>query len=85
MFKYVWIVMLVIPFILFVIYSAFSVYVAISDAIRLADANDTIFDIIEDSFCNFIYDHDYIPGIWGIIFVLLFICLFGASLTAYVY
>ena len=84
MFKYVWIVMLVIPVILFVIYSAFSVYVAISDAIRIADADDTIFDIIEDSFYNFTSDHDYIPHIWGIIFVLLFLYLFLASLAAFI-
>ena len=85
MYKYVWIVMIAVPDIIFVIYSAYSVYVAISDAINNATYKDTIFDIIEDSFSNFTFDHDYLPIIWSVIFIVLLLCLFAISLSAFLF
>lgn len=85
MFKYFWIIVLVIIAISFLAYSGFVLYETIKEIIENADEDDIIFDFLLELLDAFIYpvEHDVLCIIWGVILSVGFIALFIASIVSF--
>lgn len=85
MFKYFWIIVLVIIAISFLAYSGFVLYETIKEIIENADEDDIIFDFLLELLDAFIYpvEHDVLCIILGVILSVGFIALFTASIVSF--
>ena len=87
MFKYLWIVILVIPVICFICYTVNEIRESLKDAIDYAekvhDSNKGIKWVLSEAWSNFVYAHEGLCALWGGLILCGIICLFATSLIEY--
>lgn len=86
MFKYVWIIMLVIAAVIFIGYTIYAIYDSYRESIEMATQTKMDHDImwlLSETFENLWYGHFELCGVWIVFFMVTIGATFIFSLIAY--